>query len=240
MTWPPDHPTIQLTFGSFDDMGAYAGQRSLVSQVVVQNLTSKLMPRATFNVSLLDKNNVRVGSGLLIVDDLNPGQMAKVQFQCTALGQPTTLNISAHNSGGVPTRPIPVSIISIPPGATLKIDDQAAGTTPATVRLVSGTHNLFLHKDGFADARTPLDINPDEAPGGSITITLGGLANDTVELRDGSILTGDVISMTLESVVISVQGTQQTFDRNKIKKIFLVERQVTQQPVTVQSATPGK
>jgi hypothetical protein len=33
--------------------------------------------------------------------------------------------------------------------------------------------------------------------------------------------------MSLESVVINVSGSEQTFDRNKIKKIFLVERTVT-------------
>jgi PEGA domain len=109
----------------------------------------------------------------------------------------------------------------------LKVDDQTAGTTPVTIRVLAGTHNLQLHKEGFADAKTPLDVNPDEAPGGSITITLGGLANDTIEFRDGSILTGDVLSMSLESVVINVRGAEQTFDRNKIKKIFLVERVVT-------------
>jgi len=31
----------------------------------------------------------------------------------------------------------------------------------------------------------------------------------------------------LEAVVINVQGNEQTFDRNRIKKIFLVERTVT-------------
>jgi hypothetical protein len=229
MMWPLDNPTLKLTFGVFRDMGSYAGQMTLVSDVTVQNLTTKVMPRASFNVSLLDKNDVRIGNGLLIVEDLNPGQSAKVQFQCTAVGQPARLNIAARNSGGVPTstKLVPIMIISVPAGAALKVDDQPVGTTPVTVRMVAGTHNLLLHKEGFADAKTPLDVNPDESPGGSITITLGGLANDTIELRDGSILTGDVLSMTLESVVIDVQGTEQIFARNRIKKIFLVERTVT-------------
>jgi hypothetical protein len=33
--------------------------------------------------------------------------------------------------------------------------------------------------------------------------------------------------MSLESVVINVQGKEQMFERNRIKKIFLVERTVT-------------
>jgi len=226
--WPQNNPTLKLSFGTFREMGSFAGAMSLVSDVVVENLTSKVMPRASLNVSLFDRKNVRIGKGVLIVDDLNPGQLARVQFQCTSVGPPAALSIAAYSSGGVPnSKMIPITIISVPPGAALKVDDRDAGTTPATVRLLSGTHNLELRKDGYAVARTPLDVNPDEAPGGSITITLGGLANDTIELRDGSILTGDVVSMNLESVVISIQGSQQTFDRNKIKKIFLVERIVT-------------
>jgi hypothetical protein len=229
MLWPPENPTLKLTFGTFHDMGSYAGKMTLVSDVTVQNLTAKVMPRASFNVSLLDRNNVRLGNGLLIIEDLNPGQSAKVQFQCTSVGQPAMLSLAANNSGGVPTstKAIPVMIVSVPPRATLKVDGQAMGMTPATVRRQAGTHNLELHKEGYADAKTPLDVNPDELPGGSITITLGGLAGDTIELRDGSILNGDVVSMSLESVVINVQGKEQTFERNRIKKMFLVERTVT-------------
>ena len=229
MMWPPENPTLKLTFGTFHDMGSYAGKMTLVSDVTVQNLSAKVMPRASFNVSLLDRNSVRLGNGLLIIEDLNPGQSAKIQFQCTSVGQPAMLNLAARNSGGMPTstKAIPITIVSVPPGAMLKVDDQAIGMTPVTVRMPAGTHNLELHKEGYADAKTPLDVSPDEAPGGSITITLGGLASDTIELRDGSILNGDVISMSLEAVVINVQGNEQTFDRNRIKKIFLVERTVT-------------
>jgi hypothetical protein len=239
MMWPPENPTLKLTFGTFHEVGAYLGKLSLVSDVTVQNLTAKSMPRASFNVSLLDRNNVRLGNGLLIIEDLNPGQSAKVQFQCTSVGQPAMLNLAANNSGGVPTstRAIPV-IVSVPPGATLKVDGQAMGMTPVTVRMLGGTHNLELHKEGYADAKTPLDVNPDQLPGGSITITLGGLASDTIELRDGSILNGDVVSMSLESVVINVQGKEQTFERNRIKKMFLVERTVTHISVPEAAATP--
>jgi hypothetical protein len=35
------------------------------------------------------------------------------------------------------------------------------------------------------------------------------------------------MSMTLEKVVIEVNGGQQTLDRNLVKKIFLVERIIT-------------
>lgn len=243
ITWPADNPTLKLTFSQFQDMGSYGGRMSLTSQVLVQNLTAKAIARASFKVSLMDRQNVRIGDGLLVISDLDSGQSAKVQFQCNSVGPPAALILSAYNSGGEPNaRLIPITIISVPPGASLKVDDHDVGVTPATVRMLSGTHNLELKKDGYAVAKTPLDVNPDEAPGGSITITLGGLDNDTIELRDGAILKGDVMAMSLESVVIRVNGQDQTFDRNRVKKIFLVERVVTHTVTTPEApsvATPA-
>ena len=240
MTWPSDNPSLKLTFSQFQDMGSYGGRMSLASQVLVQNLTSKGIARASFKVSLLDRQNVRIGEGVLIIDDLSAGQSAKVEFQCSSVGPPVALTLSAYNAGGIPSsKLIPVTIISVPPGAALKVDDHDVGVTPVTVRVLSGTHNLELSKDGYAVAKTPLDVNPDEAPGSSITITLGGLDNDTIELRDGAILKGDVMSMSLESVVIKVNGQDQTFDRNKVKKMFLVERIVTHTVTTTGTPTGG-
>jgi hypothetical protein len=42
--------------------------------------------------------------------------------------------------------------------------------------------------------------------------------------------------MSLTSVVIRVDGKEQTIDRNQIKKMMLVERQVTLQPAISQPA----
>lgn len=239
MTWPTDNPTLKLTFSQFQDMGAYGGRMSLASQVLVQNLSGRNIARASFKVSLMDRQNVRIGEGVLTIDDLSAGQSAKVQFQCNSVGPPVSLTLSAYNAGGIPnSKAIPITIISVPPGAALKVDGQDVGVTPVTVRVLSGTHSLELSKDGYAVAKTPLDVNPDEVLGSSITITLGGLDNDTVELRDGAILKGDVMSMSLESVVIKVSGNDQIFDRNKIKKIFLVERIVTH-TVTSSDAPTG-
>jgi hypothetical protein len=132
-----------------------------------------------------------------------------------------------------------MTVISVPAGANLKVDGEDEGLTPANINISAGIHQLTLAKEGFAVGTTPLEVAPDEAPGGSITITLGGLTEDTVELRDGSVISGDVMSMTLESVVIDINGQPQTFDRNKIKKIFLVERIVTH-PETPAASHPKK
>ncbi len=52
---------------------------------------------------------------------------------------------------------------------------------------------LEFSKEGFNPGRFPLEITADDASGGSVSYELGASAHDTVELRDGSILSGDGI-----------------------------------------------
>jgi hypothetical protein len=77
-------------------------------------------------------------------------------------------------------------------------------------------------------------VTADELPGGSITVELGGLSRDTVELRDGSVVLCDVISVSMTQVLVRADGKEQTYDRNLVKKIMLVEREVIQQPPVTQ------
>lgn len=237
MMWPTDKPALKLTFERFRQMGTYVGQSTYVSDVTVVNLTDKQIPRASFNVYFMDKNRVRIGEGLLMVSDLEAGQAAKIQFQFNSVGVPATLGLSARKdmlaSPGAKT--IPLRILSVPAGAKLKVDGQETGITPVIVRLTVGTHQLDLAKEGYAPGNTPLEVTADELPGGSITIELGGLSRDTVELRDGSVVLGDVISMSMTQVVVRVEGNDRTIDRNQVKKMMLVERVVTQQPPVTQA-----
>ena len=236
LQWPPDRPAIKLTFGKFQRISDLAGQSTFVSDVVVENLTDKAVPRATFTVYGSDKNNVRIGQGLLVVSDLDARQLVKARLQFTSVGVPASLALSARkemlNAPGANT--IPLRVLSVPPGAKLKVDGQDAGVTPVMVRLTVGNHTLDLIKEGYAPGSTPLEVTPDELPGGSITVELGGLSRDTVELRDGTVILGDVQSMSLTSVVVRVDGKEQTLERNQVKKMMLVERQITTQPVVIQ------
>jgi hypothetical protein len=237
MTWPADKPALKLTFEKFRQVGIYAGQSSFVSDVTVANMTEKQIPRASFTVYFMDKNKVRIGEGLLQVSDLDAGQAAKIQFQFSSVGIPASIVLSAKKD--MLAKTIPLRVISVPTGAKLKVDEQEAGTTPVMVRLTVGTHQLDLTKDGYAPGGTPLEITPDELPGGSITVELGGLSRDTVELRDGSVVLGDVISMSMTQMVVRVDGKDQTYDRNQVKRIMLVEREIlmqapVSQPVPVQ------
>jgi len=242
MFWPNQQSAaLKLTFGKFQEVGVYAGQMSFVSDVTVENLSGKAIPRASFTVYLLDKSSVRVGDGVLHISDLGSGQQVKVAFQFNSVGVPSSLSLVARNdSSGVPTslKTIALTVISIPPGARLKVDGQDSGLTPAALHLTVGTHNLEFSKEGYATGHTFVEIGQDELPGGSITFELGGLSRDTVELRDGTVLLGDVISMSMTAVVVRAEGKDQTFDRNQVKKIILVEREVVQQAPVVQPATP--
>jgi len=237
MLWPPEQPTLKLTFDKFRQQGSYAGQSTYVSDVTVENLTEKQIPRAAFLIYFLDRNKVRIGQGTLTVVDLEPRQSAKIQFQFNSIGLPASLTISVRSG----EKTIPLKIISVPPGAALKVDGMDSGITPVLVRFSVGSHQLEVKKEGYAPGSTPLEVTADELPGGSITIELGGLSRDTVELRDGTVLLGDVISMTMLEVVVRVDGKDQKYLRNQIRKIMLVEREVQQQPAIVQPATgPNK
>lgn len=237
-TWPADKPVLKLTFEKIRQLGTYAGQSSFVAEVTVQNLTDKQVPRASFTVYFMDKSNVRIGEGFLQVSDLDPGQAARIQFQFNAVGIPVSLTLSARS--GVKT--IPLKVVSVPAGAKLKVDGQDAGVTPVIVRFTVGSHQLDLAKEGYAPGATPLEVTADELPGGSVTVELGGLSRDAVELRNGTVLLGDVVLVSMTDVTVRVDGKDQTIDRNQVKKIMLVERTVTQQPTATQSvpAQPQK
>lgn len=241
MFWPDQaDPVLKLTFDPFSQLASYNGQLSLGSHVLVENLSGKRIPQASFTVYLMDKDKVRVGSGMLSFSDLDAGQQAKLSFQVMSVGLPATLSLTAHtDSGGNPVslRTVPLKVESVPAGAALKVDGYDVGVTPVTVRLPIGGHTLSFSKEGYAPGATPVDIKADEAPGGSITFELGGLSRDNVELRNGSVLQGDVISVSMTSVMIRVDGQDQMLDRNQVKKIMLVQREVTQQAPVLQPAT---
>jgi hypothetical protein len=236
MLWPPEKPALKLTFEKFRQVGNYVGQSTFVSETTVQNLTNKKIPRASFTVYLMDKNDVRIGDGLQ-VSDLEAGQSAKIQFQASSVGIPVHLVLSAKKDMLSDVKTIPLKVISVPSGANLKVDGQVAGITPVIVRLTVGSHSLDLAKEGYAPGNTPLEVTSDELPGGSVTVELGGLSRDTVELRDGTILLGDVVSVSLTSVIVRVDGNEATCDRNRIKKIILVEREVHEQPAAIGPAS---
>lgn len=240
--WPNESvPTLRLTFERFNQQASYNGEISLASNVLVENLTGKFIPRASLTVYLLDKNQVRVGNGALNVNELEAGQKAKIAFQVFATGLPASLNLAARNDvSGIPTslKTVPLKIISVPPGATLRVDGRDAGVTPIGVNLTVGGHTLEFTKDGYAPGSAPVDVKADEVAGGSITFELGGLTHDVVELRSGKSLQGDVISLSMTAVVLRTDGKEQAYDRNEVRKIYLVQRERAEPAAAPSPANP--
>jgi hypothetical protein len=214
-----------------------------VSDIIVQNVSPKRIPRASLTVRFFYKDKVRIGDSVLNVTDLGPSESTKIAFDFRTSGLPAAITLGAHNdTSGVPTslKTIPLKIVSVPPGARLKVDGQDAGTAPKVVDLLVGTHILEFSKEGYANGSTPVDIAPDEAPGGSITFELGGISLDAVELRDGTSLLGDVMSVSMTSIVVRINGEDKTYDRNQVRKITLVQRQAAAPPATLIPAPASK
>jgi len=113
---------------------------------------------------------------------------------------------------------------SSPQGAALIVDGKAAGTTPKVVDVAVGKHMLEFQKEGFNSGKFPLEITPHDTSGGSVTYELGSAAHDTVELRDGSVLEGDLVSINGVQIEVRIGGSTQNFDRNQVKRILLTQR----------------
>jgi hypothetical protein len=234
MNWPSDTNTVvRFTFGKFMEVGTYKGTRSYESEVTAQNLWGKPIPSAAFQVHLVDKNGVRIGEGFISLSHMGPKETVKFKMPVSSEGVPASLKLFATQVPPelrplAPPKTIRTTVYSVPAGAALKIDGKDAGVTPKLVELTVGKHVLEFAKEGYNPGRFPFEVGPDDVSGGNITFELGGVSYDTVELRDGTVINGDIISMDGASVVVRVGGNMQSIDRNKVKKILLVERE----PVT--------
>lgn len=105
--------------------------------------------------------------------------------------------------------------------------------SPKMVGFTIGVHTLEFSKEGYAPGSTPLEVSADHLPGGSVRFELGGLSQDTLELRDGTTVLGDVLSMSLATIVARVDGDQKD-DRNLMKELILVEPVSPEQPSVLQ------
>jgi hypothetical protein len=230
LSWPTaDKPTLRFTIAKLQPSGLYNGQSIFVSDLTVQNLSDQPIPKSTFTVFIHDKDSVRIGRALLHVPEIRAMQTAKAQMQFSTAGVPASATL-------LNGRTVSLKIISVPPGAEFKIDGQESGITPRIADFTVGLHTIELNKEGYAPASSPLEVTGDEAEGGGITFELGGISNDTIQLRDGTTLLGDVVSVSMMSVVVRIDGIEQKLDRNRVKKIILVERVTTQQPPVAQPA----
>ena len=228
--WPQTGtPVVRVTLGKFKEISSVAGQHNYLIDTTAENLWSKQISHLGFNLYLFDKNKVRIGDGWITIENVPPGQSVKFQTTVHALGTPVSVELSVNSVPAelqplAPPKKVSVTVNSVPQGATLSVDGIEAGTTPKLVQLTIGKHSLGFTKEGFSTGNFPLEISPDDVSGGSVSYELGTSARDTVELRDGSALSCDLVSVSGMEIRVRVAGTIQTLDRNKVKRIVLTER----------------
>jgi len=231
INWPQTgSAVVRVTLGKFKEIGSVAGQHNYVIDTTAENLWNKKISHLGFNVYLYDKNKVRIGDGWITLDNVAPGQAVKFQTTVHALGTPASVELAANSVPAelqplAPPKKVSITVNSVPQGATLSVDGTEAGTTPKLVQLAVGKYSLGFAKEGFNTGTFPLEIGPDDVSGGSVSYELGTSTHDTVELRDGSVLSCDLVSVSGMEIRVRVAGAIQTLDRNKVKRILLTERE---------------
>lgn len=231
LNWPDDsRPILRFTVGKIQKVGEFSGQQSFVIDTAVQNLTQKPIPQATFNFYMYDKNKARIGDGTLEFRNLAAGETVKIKVNATSVGTPASLSFVPHTlppefAAYAPTKSVGLTVYSVPSGAKLKLDGKESGVTPTAITATVGSHLLEFSKDGYNTGTFPLVITPDQLSGGTVSYELGSSAHDTLELRDGTVLTVDLESVTASNVTVRMAGNVQTFDRNQVKRILLTQRE---------------
>jgi hypothetical protein len=222
--WPASGTAVlQISFSKFKDLGGSVGsQRPYVTDATVLNLSTRIVAKQHFTVYLFDKKQVRIGEAWMDVTNLGPSQTVKFQVSVMASGTPVSVQLLASSDV---QKAVSMTINSVPQGALLKVDGIEAGTTPKLINVGPGKHLLTFSKGGFRAGEFPLEIGPNDVSGGSVSYELGAAQFDTVELRDGTVLNGDLDSIRGMDVVVRVGGELQRIDRNKIKRILLTERE---------------
>jgi hypothetical protein len=234
ITWPETGTSVvRITFGRFKEIGSVGNEHTYIADTTAENLWDKRITAMGFTLHILDKNKVRIGDGYISLDDLAPKQSVKFTTTLSLAGRPDSIQLVPQQLPAelrplAPPKMVSMTVNSVPQGALLKVDGTEVGTTPKMVQLGVGKHSLEFSKDGFNDGTFPVEIGADDVSGGSVSYELGTSAHDTIELRDGSVLNGDLESVHGMEIDVRVGGTVQHLDRNQVKRILLTQREAAQ------------
>lgn len=232
IVWPSEQsPVLRFEFGKFKQTASSRREHIYTVETSAANVWNKRIQQANFYLYIYDKSKTRIGEGYVNLTNLGPGESAKFETTLTTAGNPAALSLtprSLPNELGqyLPPNTISITVNSVPQGAELKIDGQPAGITPKIVQVSPGKHILEFNKEGFNTGTFLLEISANDVSGGSVSYELGTSAHDTVELRDGSVLSGDVESVSATEVVVKIGGALQHLNRNQVKRILLVQREL--------------
>jgi PEGA domain len=230
IVWPANGTAVvRFSFAKFKELSVVGNQHNYIIDTTAENLWNKTINNAVFNLYLFDKNKARLGEGWISLNNVAAGQTVKFQTSISSSGSPASLEIAPRSlppelGPAAPPKTVSLTVNSVPQGATLKIDGIDAGTTPKMAQLGVGKHVLEFSKEGFSTGHFSLEIGPNDVSGGSVSYELGASTHDSIELRDGSVLNGDLESVSATDVVIRIGGSLQHFNRNQVKRILLVER----------------
>jgi len=229
--WPSAaQPVVRFSFSKFKESVSAGDRHDYTSEVTIRNLWNKKISKAEFMFYFYDKDRVRIGSSEIDVDDLGPGQETKFEAFIPASGSISSMDFVPRSlpeelQGYLPPKRISITVNSVPQGAEFKIDGTPGGTTPEIVEVAPGKHLLAFSKEGFSPGTFPLEITQNDVSGGSVSYELGSSTHDTLELRDGTVVSGDVLSMSATEVEVRVGGTVQHLNRNQVKRILLIPRE---------------
>lgn len=219
--WPATGtPVLRFGFGKFTQMGSSGKEKTYQVDTTAENISQKPIPNENLFLYIYDKNKVRIGEGWVTLTNVAPGETVKFNTTVSVTGTPVSLSLETRAP-----RTVTLTVNSVPQGAALKLDGTEMGTTPKLVQVGVGKHLLEFTKEGFNTGHFPVEIGPNDASGGSVSYELGASAHDTIELRDGGVLNGDLESVSATEVVVKIGGGLQTFNRNQVKRILLVERE---------------
>jgi len=230
INWPASpKPVLKFSFEKFSRMPVQSEQEIYSTAVTATNLWDKVV-NASFSVFLLDRNKMRVGEGSITLIHLRPGESVRSSLTIPATGTmasvqlvPKELPVELQAYG--PVKTVAVTIQSVPPGAALKVDGREAGITPAEVKLTPGKHAMEFSREGYQKAIYDLLVLADQPNGGSVSFDLSPLSSDLLELRDGTVLAGDLVSMDATTIVFRARGAVGSYDRRMVKKILLAARE---------------
>lgn len=231
INWPATGTTVvRFSFGKFKEISSVSQRHMYTSDVTAENLWNKKISHAEFTLYVYDKAKVRIGEGFVGISDVNPAGVVKFQATISASGTIASMELvpqmlPVELQPALPPKSISITINSVPQGADVKMDGTSVGTTPKVIQVGLGKHTLVFSKEGFNPGTFPLEITPNDVSGGSVSYELGVSAHDTLELRDGSVLSGDVQSMSATEVLIRIGGAIQNINRNQVKRIVLVQRE---------------
>jgi hypothetical protein len=210
VNWPESGQTVlRFSFSKFKDIGGMGKEHTYSTDTIAENVSDKTIGNANFSLYVFDKSNARIGDGYINLANVGPGQTVKFQITVSASGNPVSVAVSASAP-----RSLSITVNSVPQGVVLKVDGKEVGTTPKIIEVAIGKHVLEFSKEGFHSGKVPLEMTSHDASGGSVSHELGSAAHDTIELRDGSVLSGDLISIM--QVQVRIGGNTQAFDRNQV------------------------